>query len=414
MIEKKQNAFEQKQAKETYRLENEAKPQEEIFISIKAGANLKLTNKQNKPESKLQALLQTLKKTEINFGSVKLQDKVVFYELMATMLQAGLPIVEAIDIAAEQTASSQLSKILETASAEIEMGSAFSAALAKHPKSFSEAETGVIESGEMTGKLDKVFLRLAGEMEKTATIRSKVKGALIYPVVVMVFIIITIYIMLAFVIPQMTKLLLGAGLELPLLTRVVIGVSDFVVANSLVLVLLAIAAVVAFMVIIANPAGRYVWHSLILRLPIAGKFSRFTNQAIFTRNVASLMSAGVRITRTLKLASKAATNDVYKRNILALADDVAQGISLETSLANNKYFSKFTYNLMSVGEKTAQIDDLASKIANYYETKVIDMADNLSKLLQPIIIAVVGGIVAVIALAVMLPLSQLVGNVGQM
>lgn len=414
MIEKKQNAFEQKQAKETYRLENEAKPQEEIFISIKAGANLKLTNKQNKPESKLQALLQTLKKTEINFGSVKLQDKVVFYELMATMLQAGLPIVEAIDIAAEQTASSQLSKILETASAEIEMGSAFSAALAKHPKSFSEAETGVIESGEMTGQLDKVFMRLAGEMEKTATIRSKVKGALIYPVVVMVFIIITIYIMLAFVIPQMTKLLLGAGLELPLLTRVVIGVSDFVVANSLVLVLLAIAAVVAFMVIIANPAGRYVWHSLILRLPIAGKFSRFTNQAIFTRNVASLMSAGVRITRTLKLASKAATNDVYKRNILALADDVAQGISLETSLANNKYFSKFTYNLMSVGEKTAQIDDLASKIANYYETKVIDMADNLSKLLQPIIIAVVGGIVAVIALAVMLPLSQLVGNVGQM
>ncbi len=414
MIEKNLNPFaDSKKPDDSFEMEQSTDQSEEIFLNIKAGANLKL-NKQLPPSNKLQAFLSLLKQTEFNFANVKLQDKVIFYELMATMLQAGLPIVEALDIAGEQTASKPLRKILEKANVEIEMGSSFSQALKKHPKSFPEAETGVIESGEATGQIDKVFGRLSREMEKSYLIRSKVKGALIYPAVVLVFIVVTIYIMLAFVIPEMTKLLVEAGLELPLLTKLVIGLSDFVVNNGFSLILGTALGVIAFIIFKANPAGRYILHQIILTLPICKKFSAFTNQAIFARNLSSLMSAGVSITRSLKIAAKAVTNAVYKKHIEALAEDVSQGISLETSLANSKYFSKLTYNLLAVGEKTAQIDDLASKIADYYETKVIDMADNLSKLLQPIIIAVVGAIVAVVALAVMLPLSQLVGNVGQL
>jgi len=410
MIKKELNPFDIKPKDDVYDIEKEAEEKGEIFLNIKSTPEI-TKNKEIK-QSTVKEIYEYLNSKEIFEVRVKLQDKVVFYELMATMLQAGLPIVESLDIAAEQTNSKPLAKVLKKINTAIETGSSFSDALKEYPKIFSDNEVGVISSGELTGQIDKVFKRLSVEMEKTALIKSKIKSALTYPIVVMIFIVITVYIMLAYVIPQMTQLLISANLKLPLLTQVVINVSDFVVENGFLMLISFAILTAAFMVFKANPAGQFILHRLILRLPISGQFSSFSNQAMFTRNFSSLMAAGVSITEALKICSSAVPNVVYKKQLNDLASDVAQGISIQTALSGNKYFSKFTYNLLSVGEKTAQIDELAGKIAKFYEDKVLDMADNLSKLLQPFIIAIVGGIVGVVALAVMLPLSQLVGNVG--
>ncbi|PIQ79745.1 hypothetical protein COV81_00945 [Candidatus Peregrinibacteria bacterium CG11_big_fil_rev_8_21_14_0_20_41_10] len=347
-----------------------------------------------------------------SFGHhVPIREKQTFYELTSVMIEAGIPILKTIKVYADQTTHKYFQKVCRAISWQIENGEKFSDALAEYPKIFDEAERGTIAAAEATGRLVEAFRRLAIEVQKSSLLRSKVRGALIYPVTVMAFVVVTVFILMRYVVPQISQLFLQANLELPAITRAVVGTSEFFVQYG-VLVLVGIVAVIITNYLLYRVENiRYYYHLIELKIPIFNTFLKDYTQAAFARSLANLISSGVGIVQSLEITAKSVNNLVYRRKIELLAKDVTNGISMGDSLANSPYFSNMLVHMITVGEQTAQIDNIALKLANYYTEKVYDTADNFAKLLQPLIIGVVGGIVGVIVLAIMLPMSDILGSI---
>jgi type IV pilus assembly protein PilC len=353
--------------------------------------------------------------SSFSFGHfVPIREKQTFYELISVMLESGIPILKAIKVYADQTTHAYFKKVCQAIAYQLEKGQKFSEALGEYRNVFTESEQGVIEASEATGRLADSLKRLGVEVEKAATLKAKLKGALIYPAVVLVFVLITLFVLLRFVIPQISQLFLDTGLELPLLTRVVIAASQFLVNNGFLVLLLVFGFVLANLGLYKVRKVRYYYHYFFLHLPTFGQFQKDYAQASFARSLANLIASGVGIVASIEITAKTIGNLVYQDRIKLLAKDVSNGIGIGDSLEHSPYFSDMLVSMITVGEQTAQIDTIAAKLANYYTEKVNNSAENLTKLLQPLIIGVVGGIVGLIVLAIMLPLSQIIGNIGSL
>jgi len=395
--------------------QNKIDQSEDIILEIGAGERIIPVKK---PESEFQRLLKNLKTLykstagkSINI-KVSLDEKSVFYELMSTMLAAGISIVQGLNISAKQATSKQLQSLLESLATQVEQGKKFSEALEYYPKVFSQSEVGMLQSGEMTGQLSEVMQRLAVEIKKGIAVRSKVKSAMIYPIVVVVFVVLTVYAMLTFVIPQVKTLFEGMNTELPALTLMLLDASDFVQQYGGLIFLGIIGIIFALFSYYKTPKGKLLFHFLFLKIPVVKDFIMFLSQATFARSLANLLSSGVSIVEALGICSTSMGNLVYANVIKLMQQDVKKGIKLEEVMQGSPYFSSLTVNMFAVGEKTAKLDELALQVANYYDTKSEKMADNLSKLIQPLIIGIVGGIVGVVVLAIMLPMTKLLSAVG--
>lgn len=345
---------------------------------------------------------------------IPIKDKSIFYELIATMLTAGISIIQAIKIFSDQTTNKYFKKVTLEISQKLETGQSFSEALLAYPNIFSESEVGMVSSGEVTGKLNEVLKRLSKELEEGVELRSKIRSALIYPVIVFVFVILTVYAMLRFVIPQIKELFSTTGLELPAITEFLITVSDIVINNSfttgIFLLLLAFFVLVTY----SNPKTRFYYHQVFLRVPVLKDFLHYINQAKFSRNISNLLNAGVSVIDSLVITSKGLSNLVYRQRVFLTSKDVAQGITISESLQDSPLFSGLTINMIAIGERTAQIDDLTAKIAKYYDMKTREMAENFSKLIQPFIILFVGTLVGVVVLAIMLPMTELLSGIDSL
>jgi len=272
----------------------------------------------------------------------------------------------------------------------------------------------MVSSGEVTGKLNEVLQRLSKELEEGVEIRAKIRSALIYPVIVFVFVILTVYAMLRFVIPQIKELFGTTGLELPAITRFLISVSDIVINNSLVTGIALLIVAIFVVATYSNPKGRFYYHQLFLKVPVLKDFLLYINQAKFSRNISNLLNAGVSVIDSLVITSKGLSNLVYKQRVYLTSKDVAQGITISESLQDSPLFSGLTVNMIAIGERTAQIDELTSKVAKYYDMKTKEMAENFSKLIQPFIILFVGALVGVVVLAIMLPMTELLSGIDSL
>jgi len=371
-----------------------------------------------KPESEFSRLLKNLKNLykqtagkTINI-KVTLDEKAFFYELMSTMLAAGISIVQALNISAKQASTKSLRSLLESLAVQVEQGKKFSQALEMYPKVFSQSEVGMLKSGEMTGQLSNVMQRLSLEIKKGMAVRAKVKSAMIYPIVVVVFVILTVYAMLTFVIPQVKTLFEGMNADLPGLTLLLLDASDFVQLYGGYIFLAILGIIFGLITFYKTPRGKLLFHYLFLKTPVLKDFIMYLSQANFARSLSNLLSSGVSIVEALGICSASMGNLVYANLINILQKDVKKGIKLEEAMYNSPYFSSLLVNMFSVGEKTAKLDELALQVANYYDDKSEKMADNLAKLIQPLIIGIVGGIVGVVVLAIMLPMTQLLSQVG--
>jgi type IV pilus assembly protein PilC len=269
----------------------------------------------------------------------------------------------------------------------------------------------MIESAEATGRLNESLERMAEDIESSMEITRKIQSALIYPVVIVVFVIGAMYGMLRFVIPQVSGLFATTGMELPAITRFLIASSDFVINNGFQVLITTIAIVAIFIVIIKTPPGRKALHSVILQLPVIGVFQKSIYQSRFARSMSNLLGAGVSVVDSAEITARSLKNVIYKKRVEMIAKDVSQGIPISESIQDSPYFSNLLVSMIAVGEKTAQIDELSAKIAVYYENKVKSTAENFAKLIQPFIIAVVGGMVGVVVLSIMLPMSELLGGI---
>lgn len=342
---------------------------------------------------------------------IKTADKVSFFRLLATMVNAGISILKALNILAEQSENVHMKMIIKGLVEKIESGGSFSESLASFPKIFSEAQVGMIESGEASGRLNQTLLQIAVEAEKSSALLSKIKGAMIYPVVVILIMGGAGFAVMTFVMPQIKEMFTSLGGELPAMTLAMISMSDFLVGKTMGLsnALWAILGFIIFVFVFIKwkqtKSGRYLWAEAMFYFPVFGTLTKKVALAHFCRGLSTMIASGISIIKALTITAASVDNAVYEKRILQIADDVKQGITMAENMKDDvKHFPAMVVGMISVAEQTAQIDTITEKLAEYYEDEVNDMVKGLSALLEPLIIVVLGGAVGFLVIAVMLPI----------
>ncbi len=354
------------------------------------------------------------------FSSIKDEDKVSFFRLMATMVNAGISITKALRIMEDQTENLHFREIVHGVMLKIEGGLSFSEALGAYGKYFSEAQIGMVESGEATGRLNQTMLQIATETEKSSALSKKIKGAMIYPITVLVILAGAAYAVMTFVMPKIKDVFASLGGKLPVMTQVLINASDFMVStsygipNSLLIVGGVVVVIVAFLQWKRTKSGRMIWAEITLRFPVFGNLVRKAAIARFCRSLSTLTNSGVSIVKALYITAASVGNPVYEKRIKLIAEDVKRGIAMGENMKDDeKHFPSMVVGMINVAEQTAQVDQITAKLADFYEDEVDDMVKNLSSLMEPLIIVVLGLSVGFLVIAVMLPILQSSDLAGQ-
>jgi type IV pilus assembly protein PilC len=312
------------------------------------------------------------------------------------------------------TPGSHLCIVVEDLLHRVEAGESLSEAMSAHGDEFSEMEVGMIESGEAAGQLNKTLENLASDIATRDDIKHKVKSALMYPVAIIFLLIAVMVVMMVFVIPKMSDLFSRSGEDLPLVTKIVVGSSNFLIDYGYFL----LAGLIILFILIKlgkkTEGGKYIWDKLKINIPVFGKLFKMTYLSRFARSISNLMGSGVPIVKTLDITSTAVGNEVYKRRIFLSTEDIKQGIPLAENLSDHKLFPPMLVNMVEVGEKTAQLDAIMAKVADYYEEDVATTVQGISKIIEPIILILIGVSVGVIVAAIMLPIMQLSNIAGNL
>jgi type IV pilus assembly protein PilC len=351
---------------------------------------------------------QELNQAVVGLSKIKLREKVTFFQLLAVMINAGVPIIRSLYVLSDQANNPRFKNVIRHLAKQMEQGMTLSDSMNDYPNVFKQAERGMIASGEASGNLNSILKDLAANAEKAAYISSKVKGAMIYPAAITMIMLVALGLILTLVVPKLTEFFDSAGQQLPLVTRILVGTSEWAQSNWY-FVLAAVIALIAGMSFLSRTKnGKYQIDRALLYMPVFGKILRQLMVARFARMLASLIDAGIPIVKGLEINANAVGNAVYKRRINFASQDVAQGIQLGDNLTGNAFlFPPMVASMILVGEQTANLNEVANKLAEYYESEVDNKVAALSKLLEPLIVVVMGSIVAFIVAAVMLPIIGL-------
>ena len=342
------------------------------------------------------------------FGEkVKTKDLSIFTRQFATMIDAGLPIVQCLDILGEQSESKLLRNTVRTIRQDVEGGATLADALRKHPKIFDALYINMVEAGEAGGVLNTVLNRIALFIEKANKLKKKVKGAMIYPCAIIAVAVIVVSILLIFVIPVFAELYGSMGKALPAPTQITINISNWFVASWYYL-LLALGGVVAGVrFYYQSDQGRINIDGLLLRLPVIGDMLRKVAVARFSQNMAILLSSGVPILEGLAITARTAGNKVVEKAIMDSRVSISQGKTVAEPLAESKIFPPMVCHMVAVGETTGGLDGMLRKIAEFYEEEVDDAVANLTALMEPAIMVVLGVILGGLVISMYLPIFQL-------
>lgn len=342
-------------------------------------------------------------------GGVKDKDIVVFTRQFATMIDAGLPLVQALEILSAQVENKTLSKTLVQVKTDVESGATYADALKKHPRVFSELYVNMVAAGEAGGILDTILNRLATYIEKAMKLKKKVKGAMVYPAVVSSIAVLVIAVIMIFVVPTFSKLFVQLGGTLPLPTRIVINLSNFIAGIGGLMTLGAIVAVIVFTVQARKTEkGKHIIDKILLKLPIFGALLNKVAVAKFTRTLGTLVSSGVPILDGLEITAKTSGNKVIEYAIMDVRKGVVGGKTLAEPITKAKVFPPMVTHMIAVGESTGALDAMLSKIADFYDDEVDAAVSNLTALMEPMLMVFLGGAVGFIVVAMYLPIFKLI------
>jgi type IV pilus assembly protein PilC len=342
---------------------------------------------------------------------VKTRDIVIFTRQFATMINAGLPLVQSLNILASQTENKTLADVTKAVVYDVESGNTLADAFSKHPRAFSSLYVNMVAAGEAGGILDTILLRLATFLEKNDALVRKVKGAMIYPGVIISVAAIAICILLVFVIPTFQTMFSSAGLELPLPTRVVIGMSDFLIGYWWAILGMVAGAVFALKSYYATAAGRLQIDALMLKAPVLGDVIRKSAVSRFTRTLGTLVSSGVSILEGLEITAKTAGNQVVHNAVMESRQSIAGGETIAAPLERSKVFPPMVISMIAVGEQTGGLDEMLSKIADFYDEEVDVAVSALLSLMEPAMIVGLGVIVGGMVIAMYLPIFDMMNAV---
>jgi type IV pilus assembly protein PilC len=341
------------------------------------------------------------------------KDIVTFTRLFATMIDAGLPIVQCLDILQGQTENKHFSTVLRDVKASVEQGATFSDSLRRHPKVFDHLYVNLVQAGEVGGILDTILNRLAVYIEKAMKLRRQVRGAMVYPSIVIFVFFAVLSILLIFVIPGFEKMFtdFGAKDELPALTQMVMLVSRFFVGNILWLFLGLVGVFVALSYVYRTPRGKRAIHKLMLRLPVMGPVLRKIAVARFTRTLGTLLGSGVPILDALEIVAKTAGNIAVEEAILYARLKISEGKNMAQPLLETGVFPPMVVQMVGVGEQTGALDAMLNKIADFYEDEVDVAVSALTSLIEPALMVGIGGTVGVVLIAMYLPIFSIAGKI---
>jgi type IV pilus assembly protein PilC len=348
---------------------------------------------------------------KIGKGSIKTRDVVIFTRQFSTMINSGLPLVQALTILAEQTDNKALAEVTKKVVFDVESGNTVADALSKHPRAFTNLYVNMVAAGEAGGILDTILMRLATFLEKNDALVRKVKGAMIYPTVIMSVAGIAVVVLLIFVIPVFAGMFASGGMALPLPTRIVIGASGFLKAYWWVIGAIGISGGYLGKKYYATSDGKLVIDRLMLRVPVLGDVLRKSAVSRFTRTLGTLISSGVSILEGLEITAKTAGNRVIQDAIMQSRSSIAGGDTIAQPLQKSKVFPPMVISMIAVGEQTGGLDEMLSKIADFYDEEVDAAVGNLLSLLEPIMIVFLGVVVGGMVVAMYLPIFDMVNAV---
>jgi type IV pilus assembly protein PilC len=341
-------------------------------------------------------------------GAIKMRDIVIFTRQFSTMINSGLPLVQALDILSHQSENPALKDITKQVVYDVESGNTLADAMRKHPKAFSELYVNMVAAGEAGGILDTILLRLAVFMEKNDALIRKVKGAMIYPGVIMSVAGMAITVLLLFVIPTFQQMFESAGIPLPFPTRIVIGMSKFLKSYWYVIVLVIGASVFLIRRFYSTPDGRLLIDKMMLKAPVLGDVLRKSAVSRFTRTLGTLISSGVSILEGLEITAKTSGNRVIQDAIMESRASIAGGETISAPLKKSQVFPPMVISMINVGEQTGGLDEMLTKIADFYDEEVDAAVSGLLALMEPVMIVFLGVVVGGMVVAMYLPIFDMV------
>lgn len=339
---------------------------------------------------------------------VSLKDKIIFTQQLAMMIRSGLPLVEALTALGEQTENKYFIQVIANIKEDVRGGKTLSSAFNKYPKIFTNFYIAIVGSGEKSGKLDEVLGRLAEELEKDYDLITKIKSAVTYPILIFCVLIGIVILMLVFVIPQMKKIFTDMGVELPLITRIVLGTSDAVITYWYIFLIIIIGLIVGIRFAVRTEKGGLIWDGFKIKIPLIGKLVKKLYIARFCRTTGSLVASGLPILDIIKTSSEVINNKVYQKSLEKVRQEIENGKTFSESLKKEKIFPAMLYHLIYVGERSGKLDEILLSMAKFFDKEVTTATSTMANLIEPIMIIFVGAGVGLVVAAVILPIYSLV------
>lgn len=335
------------------------------------------------------------------------KDVVMFSRQLSTLINAKVPIIQALDILIDQVSSRRLKEVIGELIQRVEGGKSLSESIMDYPEIFSNLYINLVKSGELSGTLDESLLYIADQQEKDYDLASKVKGAMTYPIFIISAILIVGVLMFIFVLPQMISVLKEAGAALPITTRILIFVTEALQKYWGILLFLVVGGIVGFRLYVRTSGGRIIWDSLKMKIPILGKLLQKIYIDRLARNLSTLIAGGIPIVTALRTVGEIVGNSVYKQIIFEAAVEVETGKSIAAVFAQQKEIPTIVTQMIKIGEQTGSLHDILGKLANFYDKEVNNMLTTLTTLLEPVIMILLGLAVAVMVAGILLPIYNL-------
>jgi len=360
---------------------------------------------------------QTSLNKELNIsigGGVKPRDLSVFCRQFQSILAAGVTIVEALGMLVDQTENKTFAKAIKETQTSVQKGSTLAEAMKAHPKVYPPILVNMVEAGEASGSLETAMERMSVQFEKSAKLKALVKKAMMYPIVIIIVAIGVLIAMSLLVIPQFAEMFESMGSELPGITKAVMAFSDFLMHKWYLLILIVVVVAIAVTAFAKTETGQVVFGTIAIKAPIFGKLSVKTASASFARTISTLMAAGIPLSEALDITSRSMKNIHFKRALQAAKKEVEQGTNLSEPLRRSGLFPMMIPQMIKIGEETGNIDGMLIKAADYYEDEVEIATGSLTTLMEPMIIVVLGAIVAVLVLAMYMPMIDMYSGMEEL
>lgn len=342
-----------------------------------------------------------------NLKGVSINEVVTFTRQFSTMISAGLPVSRALEVLADQASNNNMKAVLHDCLRDVEGGSSISSSMSRYPKVFSPTYQALVRAGESSGKLDEILKRLASTLESERELNSKFKSAMIYPSIVMVAMVGVFIMLMTFVVPRLSDMYRSMNIELPFITKIMIGMSDAILKFYPLLILLVVGFVFAFKTFVKTKQGSEVMSVIAFNIPVFGKINKQKQLTDFTRTLSLLIASAIPIVEALNIVSQVVTNDFLRKASLDAAKSVEKGNPLSEFFKGNKIFPMLVGQMASVGEETGQLDMTMSKVADYFQGETDNAVAGLSAALEPIILIVLGSMVGTLIISIITPIYKI-------